>query len=130
MTKSQATMYSLASLKAASIGPRIVHGTAGIYLTIEELKSVYAAEGFNVGDGRRKTLPNHITTWMWCDKAYADGDLDDDRTAVFFPVPSFDRVKVRILSEKCGGRFIEEITMALPGIAKMHGMAGNAEGVE
>lgn len=119
MTKSQLTMYRLASLRAAGNGPRIAKGRAGVFLTVGELKALYGEEGFNVSPGR-KVLENHICSWMWADKAVLDGAYEENSSVVWFPCPPFMTTEVRILSEKCGGRSIESIDRTWPQIAQLH----------
>ena len=74
------TMYELAKAKANELGPRVTENQRliGYYLTIEELKKMFAREGFVVSvDGKKKSREvwqDIIERWIYSDRALKNGN--------------------------------------------------------
>lgn len=78
--KNGSTMYDLAKARAISDGPRATENQRiiGYYLTVEELKKMFAREGFVVSvNGKRKTREvwqDIIERWIFADRAMKVGN--------------------------------------------------------
>lgn len=108
-------MYDLAYGDAVRRGPRIWGGKAGIYETLKELDTLYRREGFN---WRGTAMRHHIDAWMLSAAAVMEAD-----SVVWFPCPAGMITQTRMLSERCGGRRVEAISIVeWPVLAEMRGL--------
>lgn len=87
--KSHITMLDLVRRKAENQGIRAFRGWVGIFATEDEIRTIYAANKFNVSEGR-KVHKRHIVNWELIGEAFALGmNLEDNEPfAVFFDIPA------------------------------------------
>lgn len=74
-------MYELAKALAVSKGPRRYGRVAGYCATLVEIKELYITWGFSM---KRKTMSDHIQTWVDVGWVKRVNSADDGSTIYFF----------------------------------------------
>ena len=103
--KNSATMFKLCLMLAMEKGYRANSklGLFGLYLTMRELRTVYAENGYRIAS---KKIPEHVEKWKWIGDVESVGDISDinksDDASVWFCVPREEMTICMVHAEKAG----------------------------